>query len=57
MDKHLTLYTLYALGTIPFKYWAICVSGSSFETHMVSGFTHEVTHTLEQIENKIRECE
>ena len=46
------LYALYALGTIPFKYWVICVLGPSSETNMVSGSTHEVTHTLEQIETK-----
>ena len=57
MNRHLTLYTIYALGTIPFKYWVICVSGPSSETHMVSGSTHEVAHTLEQIENEICECE
>ena len=52
MNRHLTLYTLYALRVIPFKYWVICVSSPSSETRIVSGSTHEVTHTLEQIENK-----
>ena len=52
MNRHLTLYTLYALRIIPFKYWVICVSGISSETHMVSGSTHKVAHTLEQTENK-----
>ena len=45
-------YILYALGTIPFEYWVICVLGPSSETHMVLGSTHDVTHTLEQTEIK-----
>ena len=52
MNRHLTLYTFYALGTILKKYSVICVLGPSSETHMESDSTHEVTHTLEQIENK-----
>ena len=52
MNKYQPYIPLYALGTIPFKYWVICVLGSSFETHMVSGSTHEVAHTLEQTKDK-----
>ena len=48
----LNINFLYALGTIPFGYWAICVLGPSSETHMVLGSTHKVAHTLQQIEIK-----
>ena len=40
VNKHES-YILYALGTIPFEYWVICVLGPSSETHMVLGSTHD----------------
>ena len=52
MNKYQPYMSLYTLGTIPFKYWGICVLVPSSETYMVSGSTHEMAHTLEQIEDK-----